>query len=123
MSGLYDLIQGEAELGDESDDESFDEETGELRKKLNGARRRNENLDDSSEEESDDDEEAARAVSSSLSYTYNGRSIANQSAANNLDTRRLHCRGRRRARGARPTKKGEKETQKRGERGGRSRFR
>jgi len=63
MVGLEDLIQGEAELGDESDDESFDEDTGEARRKSNGAKRRNGNLDDSSEEESDDDEEAARAVS------------------------------------------------------------
>ena len=63
MVGLEDLIQGEAEMGDESDDESFDEETGDVRRKSNGAKRQNGNLDDSSEEESDDDEEAARAVS------------------------------------------------------------
>ena len=63
MVSLEDLIQGEAELGDESDDESFDEETGETRRKSNGTKRRNGDLDDSSEEESDDDEEAARAVS------------------------------------------------------------
>jgi hypothetical protein len=63
MVGLEDLIQGEAELGDESEDESFDEDTGEAKRKSNGAKRRNGNLDDSSEEESDDDEEAARAVS------------------------------------------------------------
>ena len=47
-------------MDDESDDESFDEETGEVRRKTNGT---NGHLDDSSEEESDDDEEAARAVS------------------------------------------------------------
>ena len=70
MSGLYDLIQGEAELGDESDDESFDEETGEIRRKSNGVNGRNGTLDDSSEEESDDDEEAARAVSYILSNIY-----------------------------------------------------
>lgn len=56
-----DLIEGEAELDDEEGDESFDEETGEVRRKTNGA---NGHLDDSSEEEDDDDdEEAARAVS------------------------------------------------------------
>ena len=56
---MRDLIQGEAELDDEENDESFDEETGEVRPlkaRDNGA------LDDSSEEEDDDDEEAARAV-------------------------------------------------------------
>ncbi|MCJ1307676.1 Transcription elongation factor spt6 [Agyrium rufum] len=55
-----DLIAGEAELGSESDDESYDEDTGEARRKTNGT---NGHLDDSSEEEEDDDdEEAARAV-------------------------------------------------------------
>lgn len=62
MSAIQDLIQGEADIADESDDESFNEETGEAkRRSTNGA---NGNLDDSSEEdEDDDDEEAARAVS------------------------------------------------------------
>jgi hypothetical protein len=59
-SNLRDLIDGEAELDDEEDDESFDEETGdarEPRKPRNGA------MDDSSEEdEDDDDEEEARRV-------------------------------------------------------------
>lgn len=58
---MRDLINGEAELDDEENDESFDEETGEpLRRK--GAE--NGHIDDSSEEEDDDDddEEAARAV-------------------------------------------------------------
>lgn len=56
-----DLIEGEAELDDEEGDESFDEETGAVSRKTNGA---NGHLDDSSEEEDDDDdEEAARAVS------------------------------------------------------------
>ncbi|KUJ15601.1 transcription elongation factor Spt6 [Mollisia scopiformis] len=57
---MRDLINGEAELDDEENDESFDEETGEpkpRKQRLNGE------LDDSSEEEDDDDdEEAARAV-------------------------------------------------------------
>ena len=56
-----DLIEGEAELDDEENDESFDEETGEVTRRTNGV---NGHLDDSSEEEEDDeDEEAARAVS------------------------------------------------------------
>lgn len=54
------LIQGEAELDEESNDESFDEETGETRSKKRGD---DASMDDSSEEEEDDDdEEAARAV-------------------------------------------------------------
>ena len=64
MSALYDLIQGEADVGDESDDESFDEVTGDPKRNQNGANGANGRLDDSSEEEDDDDdEEAARAVS------------------------------------------------------------
>lgn len=57
---MADLIHGEAELDDEENDESFDEETGEVR---SGSGRQNGHIDDSSEEEEDDDdEEAARAV-------------------------------------------------------------
>lgn len=57
---MRDLIQGEAELDDEENDDSFDEETGEARPRKE---RDNADLDDSSEEEEDDDdEEAARAV-------------------------------------------------------------
>ena len=57
---MRDLIHGEAELDDEENDESFDEETGEP---IPGKSRTNGELDDSSEEEEDDDdEEAARAV-------------------------------------------------------------
>lgn len=53
------LVNGEAELGsDEEDDQSFDEETGETRPK----KQRDVDMDDSSEEEDDDDEEAERAV-------------------------------------------------------------
>ena len=66
MSALYNLIQGEADVADESDDESFDEETGEVRRKANGTNGINGHLDDSSEEEDDDDEEAARAVCASI---------------------------------------------------------
>ena len=61
MSDMRDLIDGEAMLDDEEDDESFNEDeegTGEARKKL-----RDTQLDDSSEEEEDDDdEEEARRV-------------------------------------------------------------
>jgi transcription elongation factor SPT6 len=55
---MRDLIDGEAELNDEEDDESFDEDTGESR-----VRDRKKMLDDSSEEDEDDeDEEEARRV-------------------------------------------------------------
>ena len=57
---MRDLIQGEADVDDEENDESFDEDTGELRPSKNPS---NGHLDDSSDEEDDDDdEEAARAV-------------------------------------------------------------
>ena len=57
---MRDLINAEAELDDEENDESFDEETGEP---TSGKARRNGELDDSSEEEEDDDdEEAVRQV-------------------------------------------------------------
>ena len=62
------MISGEAELDDDDEgDESFDEETGEVRRTTNGknpANGVNGHLDDSSEEEDDDDEEAAQAVES-----------------------------------------------------------
>ena len=57
---LQNLIQTEADLGSESDDEDFDEETGEVRHKTNGT---GNHFDDSSEEEEEDDEEEERAVS------------------------------------------------------------
>lgn len=67
MSAL-DLIRGEAELDEEEADESFDEETGEVRRKSSGLPRANHGLEDSSEEEEDDeDEEAAREVSNTHS--------------------------------------------------------
>jgi transcription elongation factor SPT6 len=57
---MRDLIEGEVEVDDEENDESFDEETGEVRPRKQG---QNGQIDDSSEEEDDDDdEEAARAV-------------------------------------------------------------
>ena len=66
MSALRDLIVGEAELDEEEEEESHDEETGETHKKPNGVKRSNGingHIDDSSEEdEDDDDEEAARLV-------------------------------------------------------------
>lgn len=63
MSTMRDLIQGEAEL-DEDGDDSFDEETGEVHRRLSkGVNGANGHAQDSSEEEEDDDdEEAARAV-------------------------------------------------------------
>ena len=62
-----DLILGEAELDDE-EEESYDEETGEVRRpngtgKANGTSGQ---LDDSSEEEDDDDEIEARRVDSRI---------------------------------------------------------
>ena len=66
MSGIRDLIIGEADLDDDDEgDDSFDEETGEVKRSVNGKNRVNGingHLDDSSEEEDDDDEEAAQAV-------------------------------------------------------------
>lgn len=63
MSTLRDLIQGEAELDDDEADESFDEETGEIRRHSKGVNGVNGHAQDSSEEEEDDeDEDAARAV-------------------------------------------------------------
>jgi hypothetical protein len=57
---LQDFIDNVAEQGGESEDEGFDEDTGEPRS--NGVKdRRPEDFDDSSEEESED-EEAERAV-------------------------------------------------------------
>lgn len=57
-----DLIVGEAEL-DEEEDESFDEETGEVSRTSNGVKQTNGHMTDSSEEDEDDDnEEAAAAV-------------------------------------------------------------
>ncbi|TKA51660.1 Transcription elongation factor spt6, partial [Cryomyces minteri] len=56
-SNLLDIA---AELGSEEEDEDFDEDTGEARRRTNGT---NGALDDSSEEEDDDDnEEEARAI-------------------------------------------------------------
>jgi transcription elongation factor SPT6 len=50
----------DAALVDDEDDESFDEETGEVRPRTNGTSGR---FDDSSEEDEDDDEEEAAKVS------------------------------------------------------------
>ncbi|OTB09260.1 hypothetical protein M426DRAFT_316548 [Hypoxylon sp. CI-4A] len=59
-NSMRDLIVGEAELDDEEDDASFDEETGETRER---SRNRDREVDDSSEEDDDDDdEEEARKV-------------------------------------------------------------
>ena len=65
-----DLISGEAELADESEGESYDSETGEVRRKPNGINGANGHLDDSSEEESEDDEEEERKVRRTASKKY-----------------------------------------------------
>ncbi|KAK3309161.1 SH2 domain-containing protein [Chaetomium strumarium] len=58
-TSMRDLIDGEAELNEDEDDESFDEETGETRTK----EANDDMLDDSSDEEEDDeDEEEARRI-------------------------------------------------------------
>lgn len=65
-SRLGELILGEADVDEEEEDESFDEETGEVSRKTNGSKDANGingHMDDSSEEDDDDDdEEAAREV-------------------------------------------------------------
>jgi len=62
---MRDLISGEVEVDDEENDDSFDEDTGEVR---NRKTPQNGHFDDSSEEEDDDDdEEAARAVCTRIS--------------------------------------------------------
>lgn len=86
---MRDLIQGEAELDDDEDDESYDEETGEPQH-----RERKVPIEDSSEEEEDDDdEEEARKVDRQQSYS---PAILASLTLVNSDPRRLHSRGRRR---------------------------
>lgn len=80
---MRDLINGEAELDDEENDESFDEDTGEARARK--VQRNDDNLDDSSEEEDDEDEEAAAAVGCSRCIAMRAKLICV------LDPRRLHC--------------------------------
>lgn len=57
-----DFISGEAELGSDSDDNDYDQETGE---KVERSRRHRKDFDDSSEEEEDDEEEAKKVSYSS----------------------------------------------------------
>jgi hypothetical protein len=80
-----DLIEGEALLDDEENDESFDEETGEV-KEVTDAR----HYGDSSEEddEDDDDEEAARAVGQRPSHCGPSANLLTRMAG----PRRFHCR-------------------------------
>lgn len=60
-----DLIHRGVDVDDEEVDESFDEETGEVRPRSNGVNGGGYHFEDSSEEEDDDDdEEAAREVRS-----------------------------------------------------------
>lgn len=60
-----DFISGEAELGSESDDNDYDEETGDP---INKSRKQRQDFDDSSEEEDDDDEEEEQKVGFVLGY-------------------------------------------------------
>ena len=92
MNGVRDLIVGEAELGSESDDESFDDEAGEGESKTNGTRA-NGHVDDSSEEESDDNEEAARQVSSRILSSGQMDSVIVLISEPVVDSRGFHCRG------------------------------
>lgn len=57
---MRDLISGEADVDDEENDESFDEDTGEARPR--GDVQQGHMDDSSDEDEDDDDEEAARQV-------------------------------------------------------------
>lgn len=59
-----DLVDDRAVLDNEEDEESFDEETGEVKEKTHGT---NGGFDDSSDEEEDDDDEEAAAE---VSFTY-----------------------------------------------------
>lgn len=52
------FVDDVAELGDEEDEESYDEETGEIRRRTNGKN----GIEDSSEEEDEDDEAAAAEI-------------------------------------------------------------
>ena len=101
MSGLRDLIVGEAELDeDDEGDESFDEETGEVRRSTNGkngVNGINGHLDDSSEEEDDDDEEAAQAVGNPVIWRGYRELFTDWFSWWCLDQRRIHSRRRRRA--------------------------
>lgn len=66
-----DLIHRGVDVDEEEVDESFDEETGEVKSKRNGVNGGGYHFEDSSEEEDDDDdEEAARAVRSSPRAIY-----------------------------------------------------
>lgn len=64
-----DLVLGEAELDDDEGEESFDEDTGEVRRKVNGTNGINGHLDDSSEEDEEDDPEAERLASAFPCWT------------------------------------------------------
>lgn len=97
MSALRDLIVGEAELDDEEGDESFDEDTGEVRRSkqgTNGLNGVNGHYDDSSEEEEDDnDEEAARQVIA-RAQAFGSETQLTTLLLMALDQGRLHCRRR-----------------------------
>lgn len=62
------LIDDRALEDEEEDDESFDEETGDARERLNGT---NGHFEDSSEEDEDDDDEEAAAEVRCVASSYN----------------------------------------------------
>jgi transcription elongation factor SPT6 len=66
-----DLVDDRA-LEDEEDDESFDEETGDVRERPNGTNNR---FEDSSEEDDDDDDEEAAAEVSTYCITIPGQAV------------------------------------------------
>ena len=88
-AAISDFIHGQADLGSESDDEDFDEATGEARpRQANGVNGRH--FEDSSEEDEDDDdeEEAERVMSRSTPALYSPADLLE-------DPHRFHCGGRR----------------------------
>lgn len=83
---MTDFFDNQAELASETDDDDFDEDTGE---KTRHARRDDaENIDDSSEEEEDEDEDAEREVRDSACHSEPPELTPHLSGA-----RRLHRRG------------------------------
>lgn len=83
---MRDLIDNQAELGSDEDDESFDDEPADRPRKEREGR-----IEDSSdEEEDDDDEEEARKVTKPAATM-----ALKQFTYRILDPGRLHCRRRR----------------------------
>lgn len=81
------LIDGEAELNEEEDDESFDEEAG-----VSRGRDHNDMLDDSSEEDEDEeDEEEARRVCHYPTLATPVLLWDSSDRPSTADSRRFHC--------------------------------